>query len=108
MIERIQIFLGPGRSRLLLLWLGGTGLISLILNVIVDQYDWVRPAQSIIVLIFMVGAVIIIGGRMRREDKLRWAAILAPGIVLIIIGAVFLPDLLPPFMGAALGWTIAG
>ncbi len=108
MIRRFQIFLGPVRVRAIMLLLGVTGLISLALNAVVDNYDWARPVQSLMVLAFVVGAAIIIGGRMRREDQLRWAAILTPSLGLIALGVVFLPDMLPLLTGGALGWVAAG
>lgn len=106
MIQRLQLFLGPARLRLFILLLGGTGLISLILNSIVDVYDWVRPAQSLLVLVFLVGAALIFGGRMERAERLRWALVLAPAVGALAL-AFFLPDLSLVFVGAAFGWVVA-
>jgi Flp pilus assembly protein TadD len=108
MIKQIQIFLGPARVRALILLLGLTGLVSLILNSIVNQYAWVRPAQTLMVGIFIVGAAIIIGGRMRREERLRWLAILTPSVGAVVLGLTVLPHLLLPLLGAAAGWIVAG
>ncbi len=108
MIRRFQIFLGPARLRAFVLLPGITGLISLALNAVVENYDWARPVQSLMVLVFVVGTAIIIGGRMRSEDRLRWAAIITPSLGLIFLGVVFLPDLMPLLTGGALGWIAAG
>lgn len=108
MIQQFQLFLGPARSRALIVLLGVTGLISLILNTIVKQYDWVRPVQSLIVIVFLVGAGIIIGGRMNRDERTRWAAILLPAVGALLLGMLFLPDLLLPLIGAGSGWIVAG
>jgi tetratricopeptide (TPR) repeat protein len=108
MIRRFQLFLGPARTRALIVLLGSTGLLSLMLNVIVKEYDWVRPVQSIIVLVFVVGAAIIIGGRMDSEERRRWLAILLPAIGAVLIGVLFVPQLLTALVGAGLGWIVAG
>lgn len=108
MIKQVQLFLGPARARALVLLLGITGLISLILNAFVDQGEWVRPAQTALVLVFLVGAAMIVGGRMRREERIRWALILAPSLGAILLGVTVLPQYLTPLLGAAAGWVIAG
>lgn len=108
MIHRLQLFLGPARFRLLISILGLTGLFSLILNVIVDEAEWARPAQSVLVIIFVIGAAVIIGGKMSREQRLRWLAILAPAFGLVLLGILFFPNLSILFLGAAFGWILAG
>jgi tetratricopeptide (TPR) repeat protein len=108
MIIRLQLFLGPARFRAFILLLGITGMVSLILNVIVDQYIWVRPVQSLLVLIFLVGAIVLFAGRMTSEDRRRWLVIMSPAVGAVLLGLVFLPDLQLPLFGAALGWIIAG
>lgn len=109
MIKQIQIFLGPARVRAFILLLGITGLISLILNAVrTPNNTWVTPVQTLMVVIFLGGAAIIFGGRLRREEQLRWAAILAPSVGAILLGLTVLPDLLLPLLGAAAGWIVAG
>lgn len=108
MIKQIQMFLGPARAQALVLWLGITGLASLALNTIVDQYEWVRPVQTLLVLVFFIGAAVIIGGRMTREERLRWLAILSPSIGALLLAVTVLPNLALPLVGAAAGWIVAG
>ncbi|MDZ4763704.1 MAG: hypothetical protein SGI73_04070 [Chloroflexota bacterium] len=74
MINRLQIFLGVQRLRVLFALIGATGLVSLILNVIVNQYEWVSPFQTILALAALVGSVVIIGSAFEREERARYAA----------------------------------
>jgi tetratricopeptide (TPR) repeat protein len=108
MIERFRLFLGPARLRSLFFLIALTGLASLILNVIVDQYEWVRPAQSLLALLTIVGVLVIIGGRLEPEDRTRWAALLLPALGAITLGLTVLSHLLLPLTGAAVGWVVAG
>ncbi len=107
MIRRIQIFLGPTFTRILIAWVAVTGLLSLVLNVIVNQYTWVRPVQSLIVVVFLLGMVIIFFLRLSAEERGHWAAILFPALVAIVIGLMVAPQLALLFMGLAVGWIIA-
>ena len=91
MIRRIQIFLGPTFSRILVAWVAITGLLSLVLNVVVNQYTWVRPVQSLIVLAFIAGLIIIFFIRLSVEERGHWAAILFPALVAIVIGLMLAP-----------------
>lgn len=106
MLKQFQIFLGPARLRALILLFGLTGLISLILNAVAAP--WVTTAQTVLLAIFVLGSAIIIAGRMRNEERLRWLAILAPVVGAVILGVVVVPDLLLPLLGASVGWIIAG
>lgn len=108
MIDRFRLFLGPARLRTLFLWLAITGLISLVLNAVVDEYDWVRPVQTLLAVAAFVGIAVIVGGRMEPEDRSRWLALLLPAIGLIVLGILVLPNFLLPLTGAAFGWVIAG
>ena len=107
MIRRIQIFLGPTYSRMLIVWVAITGLSSLVLNVVVNQYTWVRLVQSLIVVAFLLGLVIIFFIRLSSEERGHWAAILVPSLLAILIGLAVVPQLALLFMGGALGWIIA-
>jgi tetratricopeptide (TPR) repeat protein len=107
MIKQVQLFLGPARVRAFILLLSITGLVSLILNTIVNQYDWVRTVQSLLALVFILGSVIIFGGRLNREEQMRWAAILGPAIGALLLAMFILPNLALPLLGAALGWIVA-
>lgn len=108
MIKRIQFFLGPTGSRILVVWLALTGFISLVLNVIVNDYDWVRPVQSLLVVAFVVGAVAIFAWRMEPEERGRWLGILAPALGALFLGLFIVPQWALPLVGGALGWVIAG
>lgn len=107
MISRIQIFLGPTYSRVLVAWVAITGLASLVLNTIVNQYDWVRPLQTLIVLVFLLGVVLIFFIRLSAEERGHWAAVLVPPIAALTIGLLLVPHLAILFFGLAVGWLIA-
>jgi hypothetical protein len=106
MIEQFRIFLGPARLRALIILLALTGLFSLILNAV--QAEWITTVQTLLVAVFLVGAVVIIGGRLSWETRLRWLAIAAPAVGALILGLTVLPHLLLPLVGAAVGWVVAG
>ncbi|MBZ0299238.1 MAG: tetratricopeptide repeat protein [Anaerolineae bacterium] len=109
MLEQIRTFLGPARIQALILLFGLTGLISLILKSLDPQEaPWATDVQSILVIVFLVGAGVIIGSRMDREARLRWLALLAPAIGALLLGLTVLPNLLLPLAGAAVGWIVAG
>ena len=108
MIKRFQLFLGPARLRSLFLLFAGTGLASLILNAVVNQYDWVRPVQSLLALVFIVGALVIILGRLSPEERGRWIAVLIPAVIAIFIGLVIVPQYAAVLLGGSLGWIVAG
>ncbi len=107
-LERIQIFLGPARARVFIAWFALTGLISLILNAFVNQYEWVRAVQSLLVIAFLVGAAVIAGGRLSPEERGRWLAILGPALIAIFIALVIAPQFSAALLGGALGWIVAG
>jgi tetratricopeptide (TPR) repeat protein len=108
MFERFRLFLGPSRLRSLFFLIALTGLLSLVLNVIIDQYDWVRPVQSLLAIVAVAGISVIVGGRLDREDRVRWAALLLPSLGAVALGLTVLPNLLLPLLGAAFGWIVAG
>jgi hypothetical protein len=107
MIRRIQIFLGPSYSRIVVAWVAITGLLSLVLNVVVNQYTWVRPVQSLIVVVFLLGLVVIFFIRLSSEERGHWAAILLPALIAVLIGLLVAPQIALLFMGGGLGWIIA-
>jgi tetratricopeptide (TPR) repeat protein len=67
----------------------------------------VRPVQSLIVIVCLLGLVIIFFIRLSAEERGHWAAILVPSILAVIIGLIVAPQLALLFMGGALGWIIA-
>jgi tetratricopeptide (TPR) repeat protein len=107
MIQRFRIFLGPARLRSLFVLLAVTGLSSVILTIFIDQYDWVRPAQTALALVFVTGAVVIVGGRLSPYERGRWAGILLPAFGAVVLGVLLLPHLLLVMLGLAVGWVLA-
>lgn len=106
-LQNIQIFLGPARLRIFILWFALTGLASLVLNTVVNQYDWVRPVQSLIVIAFLIGAAVIFGGRLSPEERGRWAGILTPALIAVLIALLIAPQYSAVLVGGALGWIVA-
>ncbi len=108
MIKRFQLFLGPQRTQMLFLLLMVTGLGNLLLNALINDITWIRDAQTALVLVFLAGSTIIIGGKLDSFDRGRWAAILAPAVGAILIGIYVIPEGLGLILGAAIGWILAG
>jgi len=108
MIKRLQIFLGPRRFRAFVALLGTTGLASLALNAFGQGSQVATAAQSILLVVFLVGSSTMILGRLPAEERLRWLAIIVPSVLAIVIGALALPHLTGLFVGAGLGWIVAG
>jgi len=108
MIKRIQLFLGPARVRALIILFAVTGLISLILNTVINQYEWVRLVQSLLVLVFIGGAAVIVGGRMRPEERGRYIAVLIPAVIAVFIALLIAPQYSAVLIGGSLGWIVAG
>lgn len=108
MLDRFIFFMGAARLRALFLLLALTGLVSLVLNVIIDEYDWVRPVQSLLALVAVLGAALLIGGRMEGDERRRWAAILAPAFGAIVLSLTAAPQFALPLWGAAVGWIVTG
>jgi tetratricopeptide (TPR) repeat protein len=108
MIQRFLLFLGPARARALFLLIGATGLLSLMLNVIVSEAAWVRPAQTLLAIAALVGSLVLIIGRLDSHDHGRWLGVLIPALGAVLLGAIFLPQFLPLLIGAAVGWVVVG
>jgi len=102
-IRRFIKWLGPLRTQLLFFLLALTGLASLMLNAVGQQFTWVRIVQSILVLVFLVGASVIIGTRFPPEDRRELFIALAPALLALALGLLNRP-LLIPFTIAAIGW----
>ena len=105
MLKRFRIFLGPERFNLLLGLLIGTGILSIVLLAI--QEPWSVTLQTLSFVVFIVGAALIIGSRMDREQRRTWLAVLAPGFGLVLLGNLF-PSLRALFWGGAFGWVLVG
>lgn len=108
MIMRMRIFLGPRRFRALLALLGSTGLASLALNVLLQGSPVATGIQSLLLVIFILGSSVLVLGRLPTEERLRWLGIILPSALAIIIGSLALPHLTGLFVGAGLGWIVAG
>lgn len=108
MLKRFEIFLGPRRFRAFFALLALTGLGSLILNAVSDRSESVTAIQTILLIVFFVGAAYLVVGRLPGEEQKRWLAVIAPSILLMVLGSLALPALSGVFVGAGLGWIVAG
>ncbi len=108
MIRRMQSFLGPRRFRAFLALLAATGLASLALNVLVQGSPVATGIQSLLLVIFILGSSVIVLGRLPTEERLRWLGIIVPSALAIVIGSLAFPHLTGLFVGAGLGWIVAG
>ena len=108
MITRLQIFFGPRRFRVFVALLATTGLASLVLSALGSGSALATALQSVLLLVFALGASVLILGRLPAEERLRWLAIIVPSVLGIIIGSILLPHLTGLFVGAGLGWIVAG
>jgi tetratricopeptide (TPR) repeat protein len=104
--ERFSLFLGPARLRALFLVIAITGVLSLILNAF--SGTWVTPVQSLLLLAAIIGAAVIIGGKLDAEERGHWLGILLPSIGALVLAVTVLPQFALPLFGAALGWVVAG
>jgi tetratricopeptide (TPR) repeat protein len=107
MINRLQLFLGPTMLRVLIAWFALTGFASLILNSVVNQYDWVRPAQSVIVILFLLGVLAIFVSRLSPGDRGRWLAILLPVLIALFLARFIVPQWGGVLVGGSVGWVVA-
>jgi tetratricopeptide (TPR) repeat protein len=102
-IRRTITWLGPQRAQLFFFLLAITGLVSLILNAVGQQYSWVRIVQSFLLIAFLVGASLIIISRFPPDDRKQMRLALTPSLFAIAIGLLF-PQYLLFFAIAAIGW----
>lgn len=105
MLTRFRIFLGPERFNLLLGLFIGTGLFSIVLLAV--PAEWSVTLQTLSLLVFFIGAAIIIGGRLDAEQRRTWLAVLVPGFGLVLLGNFF-ASLRALFWGGAFGWVLVG
>lgn len=108
MIKRLRIFLGPRRFRALFALLAATGFASLALNALGRGSELATALQSLLLVVFLLGASYLILSRLPAEERLRWLAIIVPSVLAIVIGSLMLPHLTGLFVGAGLGWIVAG
>lgn len=99
-------WIGPVRARLLFFLLAVTGLVSLILNSVnVRQNAWVPAVQSGSLIVFLIGAALVIGTRLPNDQRLRAAVIVVPSIIAFSL-ATLLPNLWLLFVPFGVGWVI--
>ncbi len=108
MLKRMQIFLGPRNYRALISLLAITGLASLALNVVADVSDLVPALQTLLLMIFIVGAAYLVMSRLPTEERKRWLAVILPSILVMVIGSLAAPHATGLFVGAGFGWIVAG
>ena len=104
-IRRIILWLGPTRSRIIFVLLALTGLGSLMLNVIGTQVTWVAPAQSGLLIVFMVGAATTVLTRYSADERRQVGLAVIPALVAVSLGLMF-PSLLVFFAPVGIGWLL--
>ncbi len=105
MVRRWLAWLGPGRAWTLFALLAGTGIISLILQAVGPATLWVIPVQNVLILVWLLGTVAVIVGRLDPLDRRPLLLSAGPVVMALALG-VFLPDFMPWFVGAGLGWLV--
>lgn len=108
MLKRFEIFLGPRRFRAFIALLALTGLGSLVLNAVSGSSEIVTALQMTLLLVFVVGATYLILSRLPGEEQKRWLAVIAPSLLVMTIGSLAVPAFSGAFVGAGLGWIVAG
>ena len=108
MLKRMQIFLGPRNFRAFVALLVITGLASLALSVFADASDLAPALQTLLLLVFIVGAAGLVLARLPAEERVRWLAVILPSLLVMTIGALAAPHAAGLFLGAGLGWMVAG
>jgi Flp pilus assembly protein TadD len=107
--DQFKLFLGPARLRALFLLIAITGVTSLILNALsTAENPWIPTAQTILALIALVGAAVIIAGRMDSLERRRWIAILLPAFGAVLLALTVLPQFSLALLGGAVGWVVMG
>ena len=105
MLREVSLWLGEGRVRALLVLLGVTGLASVLLQVGAPDQPWSLSAQTGLVLVFLLGAVYIIAGRLTPVARRSMLIRVLPALGALALGAI-IPNLLPLFLGAGFGWLL--
>ncbi|MCY4464256.1 MAG: tetratricopeptide repeat protein [Chloroflexi bacterium] len=108
MLKRLQIFLGPRNFRLLLGLLAATGLASLALTAAGGDQEWATALQTLLLLVFLLGAAGLFLSRLPSEERKRWLGVALPSLLAMVIGTLVAPQLSGLFVGAGLGWIVAG
>jgi tetratricopeptide (TPR) repeat protein len=103
LLQDFRAWLGEGRFWLLIGMFISTGIFSFVLQF--SELENGLALQNLLVLAFLVGALLIVGTRLPPELRLRWAAVLLPGIGLVLLGLFFFPNNIIAFIAGALGWV---
>lgn len=105
MLRELERWLGRRNFRLLVGLLVATGLTSLILQIAFPVESWSLMLQTGLVLIFVGGAVWLVGSRVSSETRRRMLITVLPAMGAVALGLI-IPDMLRLFLGAALGWLL--
>ncbi len=106
--DQFALFLGPARLRALFVLIAVTGLVSLMLNAVIDESNTIPALQTLLALIALIGSAVIVIGRLDVVERGRWLAISLPAFGALILALTVLPNFALPLLGGALGWIVAG
>lgn len=107
-IRRVINWLGPARAQIIFFLLAITGFASLILNAVNAQgkpQDWVPVVQSLLAIVFLVGAALVFLSRLSPDERKQAAIVIVPALIALSLGLLF-PSLLPFFVPVVLGWLV--
>ena len=105
-ITRFRTWLGDERFYFLIGVVITTGLASFVLAFI--DASWTIAVQNALALAAILASAWLIGGRMDRDQQLKWVAILAPAFGLVVLAVVIVQNYYAAFLGVAFGWIIVG
>ncbi|MBN1963932.1 MAG: tetratricopeptide repeat protein [Anaerolineae bacterium] len=105
LIRRFITWLGPARAWTLFGLLAVSGTISLMLQAVGTDTPWVVLVQNALILVWLVGTVAVLAGRLQPADRRNLIIAVGPTVVGVGIG-VLVPDFLPWFVGAGVGWLV--
>jgi tetratricopeptide (TPR) repeat protein len=106
LINQFLKWIGLVRARLLFFLLAVTGLISLLLNSLdARENTWVQPAQTAMVLVFLLGTAAILFSRIPAQERRRALIILVPALIAFVLAALF-PAFWLLFVPFGIGWIV--
>jgi tetratricopeptide (TPR) repeat protein len=105
MIDVLTNFLNSPRGRLIIGLFIATGLVSVILGFAGGEAAWVPVVQTVLLLVFLLGAALAFAP---PEQRLRIVAMAAPAIGALVLGLTVLSQYFLVTVGAAAGWLVAG
>jgi tetratricopeptide (TPR) repeat protein len=111
-IRRIVNWLGPTRAQIIFALLALTGLGSLMLNAVraqgegqAGQPTWVPLLQSVLVIIFLIGAALTVLSRFAPQERRQFSLAVLPSVAAISLGLLF-PSLMAFFLPVSIGWLL--